>query len=170
MVASHNIKNLSDLKDLLRLLSKEQYSRKMDVLSGASIGQHVRHILEFYECLLNSSYLKEICYDERKRDLVLESEVSFAIKTIDHQINLLLDLREDKMAVFKVNYSPEINSTGICVKTSLYRELAYNLEHSIHHQALIRIAVMEMDLNKLLRSDFGVAPSTIRYRTSSCAQ
>ncbi len=40
--------NLLELKELLQKLSEEQYSRPSEILSGASIGQHLRHVLEFY--------------------------------------------------------------------------------------------------------------------------
>jgi hypothetical protein len=54
------------------------------------------------------------------------------------------------------------------VQTNYFRELLYNLEHSIHHQALIKVAVLK-NKNIQLCSEFGVAKSTIEYRTQ-CAQ
>lgn len=156
------INNLVEVKDLLKGLSKEQYSRKLEILTNASIGQHVRHILEFYQCLLSGIESGTANYDTRKRDLKLEENVSFALATIEDVINRILELKSDRPLILNVNYDLEKNKT-LELKTSLYRELAYNLEHSIHHQALIKVAISEMKLANLVKSNFGIAPSTIRH-------
>jgi hypothetical protein len=49
------------------------------------------------------------------------------------------------------------------VSTNYYREVIYNLEHTIHHMALIRVGINELG-NIDLPKDFGVAPSTIKYK------
>jgi hypothetical protein len=46
----------------------------------------------------------------------------------------------------------------------LFRELAYDLEHSIHHQAIIKIAMKNLNSEYALNENFGVARSTIRFR------
>ena len=50
------------------------------------------------------------------------------------------------------------------VKSSFERELLYCLDHAIHHQALIKIGLKELELSHLVSPDFGVAYSTLRYR------
>jgi hypothetical protein len=42
--------------------------------------------------------------------------------------------------------------------------MVYNIEHCIHHQALIKVALNEMEANHLINKNFGIAPSTIQYR------
>jgi len=44
--------NLIQIKDLLGNITAAHYTTKPEILSGASIGQHVRHILEFYLLLV----------------------------------------------------------------------------------------------------------------------
>jgi hypothetical protein len=51
----------------------------------------------------------------------------------------------------------------VYVTTTYYREIVYNTEHTIHHLALIRVALREMNLD-IVGDDFGVAHSTIKYR------
>ena len=46
------------------------------------------------------------------------------------------------------------------VDSNVQRELAFNLEHAIHHQALIKIGLNQ--LGQHMESGFGVAPSTLR--------
>jgi hypothetical protein len=50
------------------------------------------------------------------------------------------------------------------ISTSFERELVYCLDHAIHHQALIKIGLKELDCVDLVNGNFGVAYSTIRYR------
>ena len=45
--------NLNEIKKVLLLLTDEQYSYPSNTLFRATIGQHVRHILEFYQSVLN---------------------------------------------------------------------------------------------------------------------
>ena len=56
------------------------------------------------------------------------------------------------------------------VNSTVGRELAYCIEHSIHHQALIKAGLIGSGLKDLTDKDFGVAYSTIRYRNSSDAK
>lgn len=161
-MTKHIIKNLDEIKELLKGLTAEQYSRKIEILSEASIGQHVRHILEFFQCLFNASVTGEVDYDSRKRDLNLESDPHFAGKVIDEIIDKLLELPGDQKLILTANYSVN-DDVKEKINTTLFRELAYNLEHSIHHQALIKVAVFEMKLSDKIKDNFGYAPSTIRF-------
>jgi hypothetical protein len=57
----------------------------------------------------------------------------------------------------------------VTVNTNYYRELLYNMDHAIHHCALIRIGLMRFHQVNI-PNGFGIAPSTIRHRTlSACA-
>jgi hypothetical protein len=59
--------NLLQLKELLQVMKKEDFNRKTEILSGSSIGQHIRHILEFYLLLVSGSFSGTISYDKRQR-------------------------------------------------------------------------------------------------------
>lgn len=154
--------NLADTKELLESLTYEQYSKKIEILSEGSIGQHIRHILEFFQCLFQGIENGEVDYDSRKRDLKLETDRDFALKTIEEVTKKLLEIKGDQDLILIANYSADTELKQK-VKTTLFRELAYNLEHSIHHQALIKVAVFEMQLCGRVKGNFGYAPSTLRF-------
>ncbi len=42
---------LSELKELLIQLSNDQIAAPIEALHGSTVGMHMRHILEFYQCL-----------------------------------------------------------------------------------------------------------------------
>ncbi|MFH7000598.1 DinB family protein [Flavobacterium bizetiae] len=160
--------NLDEIKMLLTLLVKEQYVHNSSMLSGATIGQHVRHILEFYQSVLNGLDTKSINYDNRKRNLLIETDKDFAIQIIDSiNSNLYLDILDEPF-VLEGNFCAE-EGKQIQIQTTLYRELAYCLEHSIHHQALIKVGLLELNSLSLIDETFGLAPATIRYK-KVCAQ
>ena len=56
------------------------------------------------------------------------------------------------------------NSVVHRVESTLDRELIYNIEHAIHHMAMIKIGLKVLAPELHLPENFGVAPSTIRYR------
>jgi RNA-binding protein YhbY len=61
-----------------------------------------------------------------------------------------------------------VDGEELLIDTNYNRELLYNLEHCIHHQALIKVAVLQNDAITI-DANFGVARSTIEYR-KQCAQ
>ncbi|WP_126652241.1 DinB family protein [Chryseobacterium aureum] len=155
--------NLQELSCILGSVSDELYTSKSKYLFGSSIGQHVRHILEMYEVLLESYSIGKFSFENRNRRQILEEsakEMLFTIEQIISKIN-----KEDKELICVLNDN-EINEEHL--KTTYFRELLYCFEHGIHHQALIKVALKEFGWENI-PENFGVAPSTIKFRLA-CAQ
>lgn len=157
----HCVKNLSEIEVVLTSLTNDQYVEPIDVLSGSSIGQHVRHVLEFYICLIEGVSQGVINYDLRKRDLNIESDLEFCRQELLRIQSEVITLSENRDLVLEGLGTTELDSS-FSIPTNLLRELSYNLEHSIHHQALIKIGLKFLNGNFDLADSFGVAPSTIR--------
>ncbi|WP_299782643.1 DinB family protein [uncultured Formosa sp.] len=160
--------NLNEIKSVLHQLLDEQYQHKSSTMFGATIGQHVRHILEFYQSVINGLKTKTINYDNRKRNLLIETETQYAIQIIDEINTALNQIKGDTLLVLEGDFSAE-DRKQIQIQTSFLRELAYCLEHSIHHQALIKVGLLELNSMSFIDDTFGLAPATIRYR-KTCAQ
>lgn len=154
--------SLNELIDLLKQLSNAQYSEPCSNLSNASIGEHTRHIIEMFECLNNQYDSGIVNYDKRERNFLIQSDTNFAIEKMI-SIQNSLNKKNKKIKLFQ-----KIDGVEINIKSNYFRELLYNLEHCIHHQALIKVAVLQMSHLKI-NDDFGVARSTIEYR-NQCAQ
>lgn len=153
----------AELVEALHALSREEYTIQCRHLSQATIGQHVRHVVELYQCLIDGYETGTVNYELRKRDRLIETDKDFAVSLLSDIANAIQ--RTDKPLVMQCALGgDEIISTP----SNFRRELVYNLEHTIHHMALIRVGVEEMS-EVILQESFGVAPSTIQYR-KACAQ
>ncbi|UPF07889.1 DinB family protein, partial [Flavobacterium psychrophilum] len=150
------------LKDLINQLSNEDFVLPILYLGNSSIGEHSRHIIEMFQCLLNSYKSGLLNYDDRQRNNLIQTDTNFAIQTIENIINSIE--RENKnIALNQMLYENQVS-----IQTNYFRELLYNLEHCIHHQALIKVAVFQLE-NIKVTENFGIAPSTIEYK-KQCAQ
>ena len=149
---------LKEQQHLLQKISLENYTFPIASLDGSTVGEHTRHIIEFLEILLNSYFSDSINYDERKRNLELEENPQKAVEIIS-KILSEINLPNKNLILHQT-----IGNISLEITTNFYRELLYNIEHCIHHQALIKVAFNEMKMSHLLNKNFGVAPSTIQYR------
>lgn len=158
-----SIKNaLDELSDLLKQLSKDDYILPCYGLSNATIGEHTRHIIEMFQCL-NIQYENGIVnYDLRKRDYLIQTDTNFAEKSIKEIISTL-DKKNKNLQLQQI-----VDGEELLIETNYNRELLYNLEHCIHHQALIKVALLQSE-SITVDANFGVARSTIEYR-NQCAQ
>lgn len=156
-------RSLSQLDSLLVALDNEQYCSNVPVLSNNSIGQHTRHILEFF-IALEAGYDNGIVnYDARKRDRTIATDKEHAVRLIRATAENLERWNKD----LRLEVSQSIGQTlPFLVDTNYERELVFNLEHVIHHMALIRIGV-GMVSTIVLDEGFGVAASTIRHRNGN---
>lgn len=149
---------LKSLSNLLLLLNDRQYKQKIAFLGNASIGGHTRHIIELLKCATDGYNTGTVDYLNRVRDLSIESDKSVAMQELslmaeqiiqsDRKMNLVVESCEENA----LNY----------VTTTYFREIVYNAEHTIHHLALIRVALREMQL-EIVGDDFGMAYSTMKY-------
>lgn len=152
---------LQSLSDLLLSLHDEQYNHKIGHLGNASIGGHTRHIIELLQCAVNGYKSGEVDYFNRRRNLDLETNRLLAHATLQ-QLQNGIKFPDKQLKLFTVKSDDSDYAT---VTTSYFREIVYNTEHAIHHLALIKVALLEMNLN-IVDENFGMAYSTIQYKAS----
>jgi hypothetical protein len=153
---------LIELKEVLVQLSNQDFIKPVNNLGDSSIGEHSRHVIELFQCLLNSYENGKLNYDKRERNISIQSDVKFANNAIDVIIETI-DKPNRNIVLEQI-----INGQSISIQTNYFRELLYNLEHCIHHQALIKVALFHIE-NIKVNATFGVAPSTTEYK-NKCAQ
>lgn len=142
------------------------YSRVVAAPYKASIGQHYRHILEHFQCLVRGLRSGEINYDARERNPRLESEVTYASIATCDVLRAIKNYSDETLArpcrvVHSVSYGA---AQPTSIESNLGREMAYCAGHAIHHYAIIRLICSELGVD--VPSEFGFAPSTLKHMSS----
>lgn len=160
MIQLHLLQQLQSLRKLLSTLSENQYTCQIQHLGNVSIGAHTRHIIELLSCAVSGYDKGQVDYVNRIRNLELEINKDMALVELQY---IELEIEKPDKALTLVAEQIEEGIKILPVNSSYYREIVYNTEHSIHHLALIKVALIEMKL-EVVDPDFGMAYSTIRYR------
>lgn len=136
------------------------YQQRISPVFEGSIGSHVRHITDFYECLLAGLRSGVVNYNQRTRDQAVERHRATGLlrfrRLIEHLATLnsglgsmpLLVQWEDDFGAQDVSWS----------NSSLSRELEFLRSHTVHHYAIIAIMGKMMGIDP--GREFGVASST----------
>lgn len=133
----------------------------------APIGAHFRHVLDHYTGFFAGLALGRIDYDARARDAALEADPALAMAAAQRIIEQLESVPHG-LATQPV----QVNAAVATVEhgrphwadSTVARELAFLMSHTVHHYALIALHARQRGVD--LGDDFGVAPSTIEYRST----
>lgn len=153
---------LDQLEDMVRQISAEDFSRPSSALSNSTVGQHLRHTIEFFLCLENGFREGLINYDKRAHDKLIESDKFIALNSIRKIREFVATTESDATLRLDVGYDRHTDDC-VTIQTNYFRELTYNIEHAVHHMALIKIGIREVAGYVKLPSDFGIAVSTLRH-------
>jgi hypothetical protein len=154
-----NVHPLRQVLELLEQTDERTYVEPPPGLAPHRVGGHLRHILEFYECLLDGIESREVDYDARRRDASIETSPRAAmakIREIIARLENTPELGDDCVLRIRVEEAPEA-----FVVSSAGRELQVLSSHTIHHFALIAVTLRAHGI--AVDRDFGMAPSTLRY-------
>ena len=139
-------------------------ARPLPGVSG-SIGEHVRHALDHIAALTAARLPDVLTYDRRERGTAVESDSGAALRAIWR-------LKAALSMVDGTNIDQSITVTAVLsrgdrpvsMRSTLRRELAFVISHTVHHQALI--AMLLTVAGRQVPDSFGLAPST--PRRASC--
>lgn len=159
---------LQQLTDVVLSLQENDFTKPSLALSGSTIGQHLRHTLEFFICLEQGFEKGVVNYDKRAHDKLIESDKYIALSALQRIANFINQHDSDRTLKLEVGYEPNSDEC-VTVQTNYYRELTYNIEHAVHHMAIMKIGIREVAPYVTLAPDFGVAVSTLRHQSHSLA-
>jgi hypothetical protein len=162
-LAQELIEVLGQGKELIKSLTDDEYRRCK--ANESSIGAHFRHIVEFVNQLLSGIESGRIDYSLRQRDPRIETDRRYAAETFRQSSAGLAELRADVFGeniVVKPEFLSDSAQLNIWCRSSVLRELDFVHSHTIHHYALIAEKLVAMKLR--VPDNFGISPSTIRYR------
>lgn len=154
---------LNQLEDVVEQVREEDFGRPSAALSNATVGQHLRHTVEFFICLEQGFEKGLVNYDKRDHDHLIESDKFIAAASIRGIWNFISTQGEDKPLQLEVAYERD-RENWVTIETNYRRELVYNIEHAVHHMAIMKIGIREVAPYIQLPADFGIAVSTLRYK------
>lgn len=154
---------LEQLESTVNQIRPEDFYKSSATLGGSTIGQHLRHTLEFFICLEKGFEAGVINYDKREHDKLIESDKFIALSTINKIKDFIATTPADKALQLEVGYDRHTEDC-VNISTNYYRELTYNIEHAVHHMAIMKIGVRELAPYITLDEHFGIAVSTVRYK------
>lgn len=152
---------LNELRRLVMTLPTAAYRARTANASGA-IGEHVRHVLDHLSALVGASPTAVLSYDNRTRGTSVESDPSAAVSEM-MRLDLALERWTDRSLDEPIAVAAVLDADGQSVTgwSTFARELAFVMNHTIHHQAIIAL-LLEFQGHQALGDRFGYAPSTPR--------
>jgi uncharacterized damage-inducible protein DinB len=118
-----------------------------------------------FQCLESGYQRGEVDYEKRKRDRQIETDKHFAVTLL---LEIIQQIGKENKILAMLTYYDDLSLKPEKISTNYYREIAYNLEHTIHHMALIRVGLRELG-DIPVDDSYGVASSTLKYR-KQCVQ
>lgn len=151
-------KNLERGIKLLNSIDDNQYSDVSVAPYFSSIGGHMRHILDVFDCVFEGLTTSKIDLTARKRNELAESKTVFGIayfeKTID-QLNQLDEIDFNKI----VQVTDDLGLGKITANYTLSSALIQTHSHATHHFASIGYIISQLGI-ELPDNDFGYNPTT----------
>jgi uncharacterized damage-inducible protein DinB len=163
-IKEETVQFLDQIIASIEKLGAEAYAQPLEIFNQSTLGQHFRHIYDFYLCLAEGAEQGLIDYAARKREPNIELLPQKAVERFQEiqQRLVALDM-EQPLRVVPDSYKGKA-SLDYSVASSVGREMMYAYDHGIHHLAIIKIGVKTAFPGVELPKDLGVAPSTLRYR------
>lgn len=167
-LAAGNLAFLQQGLALIEHLSDDQYAA--DVTGGrrGGVGAHFRHVFDHYECFLAGLGEGRIDYDRRGRDLDVESSRSAALEKaarLRAGLEGCLTVDADRPLVVLVDCGER--DQRFESRSTFARELQFLVSHTVHHYAVIALLLRSRGVEP--GTDFGVAPSTLKYEQGNTA-
>lgn len=146
---------------LLRALPDDAFTSAQTPGSAApAVGPHFRHCLDFYLCFLDGLERGLIDYDGRERRPDVERNRETAIAALAAVAERLAHIASDRLTE-PIAVHPEATPADDRVDSTVARELQFLSSHTVHHYALIALALRLDD--RPVPAEFGVAPSTLEH-------
>ena len=156
---------------LLEQIEPDVYTQSLDLFNGSSLGQHFRHILEFYTCLFEGAIFGTVDYSRRKRNQILNENPKAAAATLEYIAHVVETMEEQRQLMIRSEFSDETmpDAEKPCYPSSVGRELQYAFDHAIHHLATIRMGLETNFPHIQIEKDLGMAPSTLKFQKTTSA-
>ncbi|MCX2763352.1 hypothetical protein [Aquimarina muelleri] len=150
--------NLNNAIALLRLIKTPIYQDDSVGPYYSSIGSHIRHILDFFECIVNGLDSNNIDLTVRKRDGLLSRDKEFAIEYICKLQETLFSY-VDVNTNYLIHVTDNMGKGKVTVNYTLESIMSHANSHAMHHYAIIGYILHNLDI-EIKIPGFGYNPTT----------
>jgi hypothetical protein len=158
-------KNLYRGVQLLQCISDEEYSDTSIAPYYSSIGGHMRHILDVFDCVFEGLKSDNVNLINRKRNKLAENHTEHGIAYFAVIIEKLQQIKsEDFNKIVKV--TDDLGLGVISVNYTLAGLLIQAHSHAIHHFSSVGYVISQLGI-QLPDEDFGFNPTTPRSTLSN---
>lgn len=152
------VKNLNRGLVLLESITAEQYKDTTVAPYYSSIGGHIRHILDVYDCIFEGLPTRKIDLTARKRNLETEELLAEGINYMAVIIGKLQNVKKEDFQL-SVEVADDLGAGKVTARYTLSAILIQAHSHAIHHYASIGYIVHQLGL-ALPDDAFGFNPTT----------
>jgi hypothetical protein len=162
IIIQSNLKTLQKTSILLSNLTNEELCNNSVSPYYSSLGCHIRHILDFYDCVLNIDSENRVDLTARKRNNKVESNCDDAVQYLNQIIIRLnnITLKEEGKVIV-------VDDLGLGITEIQYTVgalFAQANSHAIHHYAIINYILDSLGI-AIHDNDFGYNPTTPKATT-----
>ncbi|MDZ7614570.1 MAG: DinB family protein [Flavobacteriaceae bacterium] len=158
------IQNLERGKKLVWNIEQHQYTDNGVAPYYSSIGIHMRHVLDIFDCIFDGLPAKSIDLTQRRRNEVIEQERLLGLRYFELIIGKLQELDSENLDI-DIEVSDDLGKGKVKAKYTLAAVLIQAHSHAIHHFASIGYIIHQLGIS-LPDEDFGynpTTPKTIKY-------
>lgn len=152
--------NLEKAETLLRHISNDIYTDTSLPPYYSSIGGHIRHILDVFDCASMVQKGGEVNLIARERDARIETDKTFALTQIKRVKEAILILAESDLDQI-VAVTDDHGCGAETINYTVGALLAQAQSHAIHHYALIGFMLNSLGI-QVEDKTFGYNPTTPR--------
>ncbi len=150
--------NLNNAVALLTSIDSKTYCDASLGPYYSSIGSHIRHTLDFFDCIIGGLDSNDIDLTARKRDETLSTDKKAAIQHIYNLQETLLsyiDVNTD----YLIHVTDNMGQGKVTVNYTLESILAHANSHTVHHYATIGYILNHLGIEVKIPG-FGYNPTT----------
>lgn len=150
--------NLERGVNLLTIISNNQYANCSVEPYNSSIGGHMRHILDMFDCIFRGVTEGTIDLTTRTRNTLAEENTQVGLAYFKDIISRL-DALDKELLEQKIAVTDDLGLGKITANYTVAAVLIQAHSHAIHHFASIGYIISQLGI-ELPDADFGFNPST----------
>lgn len=152
------IANLKKGEKLLHKLPTTTYSNKTVGPYHSSVGEHLRHILDIFDCIFEGLPYGKVDLTARKRNEAVEKEIPAGLKYISSTIRQLQDMATLSPKTI-VEVTDDLGLGMVKTPYTLAAAMCQAHSHAIHHFACIGYVLESLSAGDIEKR-FGYNPTT----------